>query len=530
MTYFLPVVFLGCLAVLGQEKVARVSGRVVRADTGEPIAKAIVMLRAQDQASAESGERATSAGPDGTFLLSGLAPGSYVIEAEKAGFVFKFGRDPDFKLSAGEDKSDLTIRLTPAAVISGIVQDADDEPVEGLTVMALHLRYQRGGVRELSQLQPVVSDDQGRFRIYGMSEGLYYLRTGGRLQRPMTTVPLKINPERGLEYGDSWYPEEAFNEEVEPIRLAAGQDLGGVRIRVKPSPVFRITGRVEGDAKKFGQLQVGCAKVLPFTFLFGFGCGDTSEGFFELRGLEPGEYVLKVEGSTPSRSVFLGSSRAHLVDKNLQVTIPIGQAAGVSGVVSEEGRDSLPAGLQVVLYESGSIAIYLSDLDTKGAFDVGNVPAGEFRFGLFGARRDESYYIKAVRCTGTDYTTQAVKLDAGVPLSDCRIQISRETGVVRGDVMDGEKPLSGMWVVLIPESRELRRVRRYTLRVKTDAAGKFEIRNAIPGKYALVAVAPNDESREFAIGFADRHANDAQSVEVKAGESQTVSLRSVVGR
>jgi len=64
--------------------------------------------------------------------------------------------------------------------------------------------------------------------------------------------------------------------------------------------------------------------------------------------------------------------------------------------------------------------------------------------------------------------------------------------------------------------------------VKTDAAGKFEIRNAIPGKYLLFALAPNDESREFALGFADQHPRQAQSVEVKAGEAQSVSLRSLV--
>jgi len=502
---------------------------VVRTDTGEPLAKAIVTLHPQDQATAQSGERVISTGPDGAFVVAGVAPGTYAVEAEKVGFIFKFG-ERAFKLGAGEEKSGLNIRLTPAAVISGVVLDPDDDPVEGLAVMALRLRYQRGGVSELSQVQPVVTDDQGRFRIYGLSEGLYYLRTGGRLQRAMTAVPLKMNLERGLEYGDVWYPENAGNEEVAPIRLEAGQDLAGLRIRVKATPVYRITGRVEGDPKEFGDLRVYCAKTLPFTFMYGVSSYVAPDGLFKVESLEAGEYILKVQGNNAEKASYLAFARVHLLDKNVQVTIPIGQAAGVGGIVYEEGRDSPPAGLQVVLFESGSIAIYLSDVDKQGAFSVGKLPAGEFWFGLFGPRRDESYYIKNVRCAGTDYTAQAVKLDPGVPLSDCRIQISRESGVVRGNLMDADKPLPGMWVVLIPESRELRRVRRYTLRVKTDAAGKFEIRNAIPGRYSLIAVAPNDESREFAIGFADRHAAEAQSVEVKAGESQTVSLRSVVSR
>jgi hypothetical protein len=225
---------------------------------------------------------------------------------------------------------------------------------------------------------------------------------------------------------------------------------------------------------------------------------------------------------------YLGYAKARILDRNVRVNIPVGQAAEVRGTA--EGTDPLPKGMQVGLYTAEGMALYPSDLDKNGGFQIRDVPPGEFRFVVMGLRRDESYYMKDVRCSGADYTTQPVRLDVGVPLSDCRIQISRETGVVRGDVMDGEKPQAGMWAVLIPESHELRRVRRYTLRVKTDAAGKFEIRNAIPGRYLLFALAPNDDSREFALGFADQHPGEAQSVEVKAGESQPVSLRSLVPR
>ena len=138
--------------------------------------------------------------------------------------------------------------------------------------------------------------------------------------------------------------------------------------------------------------------------------------------------------------------------------------------------------------------------------------------------------MKQVLCAGADYTTSPVKLDVGVPVSDCRIQISKEMGVVRGDVMDGDKPKPGISVVLIPESRELRRIRRYTLRVKTDAGGKFEIPNAIPGRYLLFALPPNDDGREFALNFADRNQGEARSVEIKGGETQVVSLKSLGAR
>ena len=316
---------LGCLALSAQEKTARVSGHVLRADTGEPVSKAIVTLHPQDEATGQWGERVISTGPDGAFVLAGVGPGVYAIEAERNGFVFKFGREASLKLRAGEDASNIDIRLAPAAVISGVVLDPDEEPVQGLAVMVLHLRYQRGGVRELSEVQSVVTDDQGRFRIYGLSEGLFYLRTGGRLQRPMTTVPLKTGPERSLEYGDTWYPENALNEDSDPIRLGTGEDLGGIQIAVKPAPVFSITGRVEGDLKG-KSVAFECAKVIPFTLMFGGNQAAEPDGSFTVRGLQLGEYILKVQGNGNVGGPYLGYARVHILDHDARANITVGQA------------------------------------------------------------------------------------------------------------------------------------------------------------------------------------------------------------
>jgi hypothetical protein len=521
---------LGCLALGAQEKPARVLGHVRRADTGEPLAKAIVTLHPQDEATAQAGERMVSSGADGAFVLADMAPGVYAIEAERNGFVFSYDGPGRFTVRAGEDAS-VEIKMAPAAVISGVVLDQDEEPVEGLPVMALRLKYLRGGRREVSWAQRVITDDQGRFRFYGMSEGVFYLRTGGKLERPRTSVPLKRGPERTLEYGDTLYPENAVSEDSEPLRVSAGADIHGIRILVKPEPAFSITGRVEGDLKDSESLQLECNKWIPIVFLFGRGQEIHTDGSFKIEDLQAGEYVLKVEAVAGGRIHYLGYAKVTIIDRNVRVNIHVGQAAEASGTVTEDGTDAVPQGLQVMLYQSGSMGIQLSELDKSGRFDIREVPPGEYHFGLLGPRHDEDlFYLKQVRCSGTDYTTLPVTLDVGVPVGDCRIQIGREMGAVRGDVMDGEKPRPGMSVVLIPESRELRRIRRYTLRVKTDAGGKFEITNAVPGRYFLFALPANEDGREFALSFADRNQGDARSVEIKPGETQVVSLKSLGAR
>jgi hypothetical protein len=515
---------LGSLLLFAQDKPVRVSGHVRRADTGEPLAKAIVTLHQRDEATSQAGERVVSTGVDGAFVLADVGPGLYVIEAQRNGFASgDFGAEM-LKVRGGEDASNIELKLAPAAVISGVVLDQDDEPVQDLSLMALRLKYQRGGRRELSPGQSAVTDDQGKFRLYGMGEGLYYLRT-------MPSVPLKRGPERSLEYGDAWYPENAFEEDGEPLRVGAGADIRGIRISVRPEPAFIIAGRVEGDPKIYETLQIECTKRIPFLLMFGGSQGIQADGSFTIGDLQAGDYLLKVESTTAGRMHYFGYDKVRIIDRNVRVNLPLGQAAEVSGTVTEEGTDTLPKGLQVLPYEAESMRIFPSDLDKSGGFDIRDMLPGEYHFGLFGPHgEDERFFLKQIRCSGADYTTQAVKLDFGVPVADCRIQISKEMGVVRGDVLDGEKPLPGMSVVLIPESRELRRIRRYTLRVKTDAHGKFEIPNAIPGRYLLFALPPNEDGREFALNFADRNLGEAQNVEIKAGEAQVVSLRSLVAR
>jgi hypothetical protein len=515
---------LAVLALTAQEKPSRVSGHVRRTDTQEPVAKAIVTLHPRDEATMPAGPRVVSTGADGAFVLADVGPGLYVIEVQRTGLVSGDLGAEMVTVRAGEDASNIELKLAPAAVISGVVLDQDNEPVQDLRVTALRLKYQRGGRRELSVGQSAITDDQGKFRIYGIGEGLYYLHT-------MPTAPLKRGPERSLEYGDAWYPEDAFDEYSEPLRVRAGADIRGIRVSVSPEPVFSIMGRVEADAKDLEHMEMECIKSIPFTLMFGRDQDLQADGSFKIDDLQSGEYVLKVESMSDGIVRYSGLAKAQIVDRNVRVNIPIGQAAEVSGMVTEEGTDVPPKGLQVSLYQSESIAIFPSDVGKTGGFDIREVPPGEYHFGLFGSRgEEERYFLKQVRCSGADYTTLPIKLDVGVPVGDCRIQISKEMGVVRGDVLDGEKPLAGMSVVLIPESHELRRIRRYTLRVKTNAQGKFEIPNAIPGKYLLFALPPNEDGREFALSFADRNLGEAQSVEIKAQEAQVVSLKLLAAR
>ena len=95
--------------------------------------------------------------------------------------------------------------------------------------------------------------------------------------------------------------------------------------------------------------------------------------------------------------------------------------------------------------------------------------------------------------------------------------------------MEGGIPRPRMTAILIPQSRELRRIPRYTVSAISGERGQFEIEGVIPGDYYLFGVSADDKGEEFAIGFADRHMNEAKSVQVKAKETQTVNVGVMAG-
>src|SRR5258706_9646419 len=129
------------LTLAGQSPAARVSGRVIREDTGEGLAKAIVTLYPQDQRTSEAvdGQLVIQSGADGAFVFSGVPGGSYVIAVSRNGFVMKPGRSPHFTLDAGQNLTQLYIYVLPAGAISGVVVGQDRQPVAALTLTALRL-------------------------------------------------------------------------------------------------------------------------------------------------------------------------------------------------------------------------------------------------------------------------------------------------------------------------------------------------------------------------------------------------------
>ena len=225
---------------------------------------------------------------------------------------------------------------------------------------------------------------------------------------------------------------------------------------------------------------------------------------------------------------MVGSTIVNIDSSDATVHINMSEKAQVRGKISVEKSDKLGIDALNLRMEPQSGIGTLMGRDTPqimmirdGSFTISQIMPGSYLFIL----EDEnlSYYLKEVECGGTDYTVRPVEIEVGTKL-DCRVTVSQDVGNITGAVSDGDKPLPGLYVIAIPQSRTLRENPQYTSTEKTDADGHFEMK-VIPGDYFLFAVRPNDQDSYYALDFAERNLPSAERVSVKPGDTRTVPLK-----
>lgn len=508
----------------------QVSGHVYRADTGEPIAKASVTIASTRPTALGNSPQVLTA-LDGSFVFSGIAPGTYAIYVRAAGFVARaygqgLGGVPQMvSLGAGQKLENLDVRLVAGGIVSGTVFDEDNKPVKDVMVAAVSVRYQLGGREQQVTGGVSYSDDLGNFRLSALRPGLYFLRAGG----------WRTNSDHTFTYRENYYPGTNSLENAQTIKVTSGTEISGIRLTVTTEPAYTISGmiidpgakgkvparRYDVEISPKGELQ---HEIDPFD--------ASSEMSFSKRGLPAGTYTVAVTAfdSAPTEEGWavsgVGYRYVQLVDGDAHVKVEISNGAEVRGKVNVDGSQSLSAVgyyIDLVPMEGGRQWVEGGPIGQNGEFDIRDIPPGRYAFEIPVLR--ELAYQKRVRCSGGDYTARPVEFDVGTVLNDCEITLSRDLGAMRGEVLDDSHAISGMLVVLIPESRELRQLEGYTQIAQVGTNGQFQMSTIIPGNYFLFAVTPSDDQSYYALDFADRNGSYAQRVSVKAGETEVTSLK-----
>src|SRR5688572_29940 len=313
---------------------AAIEGVVTRAGTTEPVPRAsVVVTMVQGQL---RDVETVVADDSGRFTVRNLRPGAHRVFAMKDGFVrSEHGQRAPTRpgtpvdLMAGETRRGNVVSMTPTGVIAGRVLDADGKPLRGAFVRAARAAYS-SGVRELSMVQRLQTNDLGEFRFFGLEPGSYYLMAlpmgapfldGDSYIIPSTSPPdflggepdVRLTAAQALAQGavsasaftqevfeTTYYPGTKDQAAAIPINLNAGAVFSGIDLRVQKSTPVHVRGRVmDGTTGKPASATVSL--TLPF---YGTDQRNISaraiDGVFDLR-VPAGSYLLNAlaNRSTP---------------------------------------------------------------------------------------------------------------------------------------------------------------------------------------------------------------------------------------
>jgi hypothetical protein len=528
----------------------KISGHVYRADNGQPISKAIVTLFLGPT---QTPDRTTRTEADGSYSFLNVDVNAYVVEATRSGYVDAFFREDGERsdvthiyLTSGQTRAKIDIRLGLAGVIAGRISDSDGEPVYGVQIFAIRPTYSEGGHMTEVEMGQTRTDDRGEYRLAGLKPGSYLIRAGGAAKQTGS-----ITEGRAWTFAPAYFPGFSEAAEAQTVKVNAGAEVDGIDLQVVSASrnTYKITAHVLGTSKPGLQIRVllGDETVTDARPFWNYELETAT-----IAGLPAGKYTIVAqlleglpapsEASSPkseTRSPFsfrvrVGSAAVSIDDADANVSIQLSEAGQLRGkLIMENTKNPDFTETEIDLEPSAGLGSVLDHSDPQsetkpnGTFTIANILPGSYFFTLDPDRAQA--YVKEAICDGKDYTRQPLDVEAGTKIDDCRVTISSDTVTISGMVLDGGRPVSGLYVVAIPQLRALRENPDYTMTETTDSDGQFQLK-AIPGDYFLFAVRPNDQDSYYALDFAERNLANAERVSVKSGDTKTVALKPTVAQ
>jgi carboxypeptidase family protein len=472
-----------------------IRGRVVRADTGEPLRR--VQVRVDEWSTGDRGGPAsTMTDAEGRYELTQLPAGRYQLKATRGGYVEvaygqrrPFERGRPLELDEGAVLKNIDFALPPGAVVTGRIVDETGEAVASVSV-ALERRRYVDGARRLVAENAGSTDDRGEFRIFGVPPGDYVIVA--RLDAP------DLGSRDRVRYVPTYYPGTPVASEAQAVTIAAGQELPGVTIAL----VRAATATVRGFVRSSGQATLGPITVVtarevngPQAYGEGVMAIAAPDGSFAVAGLLPGAYVLEAR------------SELGLAYASKEISVEGADVAGVSLMLSKgataRGRIRFDTGHPPPGLRASEVFVtpsFVDDLvDHHIMMSAGGGPPvahddwtfelqGLSGHGFIRAGTIGDWQLKCVRREGVDVTD--TPLDFATDIDGLEIELTGQATTVSGAVLDdrGGVALDGTVIVFADDPRKWGPQSRFIGSARPDQQGRFSIRGLPPGRYVAIAV------------------------------------------
>jgi Carboxypeptidase regulatory-like domain len=464
------------------------SGMVVNSVTGEPVRRAMVQAGPTNSGSAIS----VLTDGEGHFEFAALPESDISVLVHKPGYFSGSELDPsNFEpdvVHLTDDTSTVTLKLLPESVVTGHVATLKGEPIED-SPMRIFREAVSDGYRHWEMRSQAVTDEDGQFRMVGLTPGRYLLATGPNLPIGSALRNRSVHKEG---YGTMFYPGVADMDSATVVVIAGGEQVQA-DFALRLEPVYQVSGTVVGFSPGSGvgvQVASKSGEVIPSPIDV-----DVQTGKFH-GAIPGGSYILQARGSD-STGRLSATDLPVLVNGDVDgVTLPLGSAITIP--VSIDLRPTSGASQAVVAADALPVrelavsAVRLIPTDVRidnmefqaeknerGGLAFHNLVPGHYSVEISAT---SPWYVRSAVCGTTDLLREELVIAAGRHPDPLEVVLRDDGASLKGKIVSGGRPVGGS-VLLFSDQTSLTHARTALIGPGAD----FEFTSLAPGDYRLLA-------------------------------------------
>ena len=326
---------------------------------------------------AHGAEASASTGSDGSYTLSGLAPGTYTVAFSRSGYLTQYyngkilSQNADqVTISGTETHTGIDAALAQAASISGTASDSSTgTPVSGISIVAYDTNGNFAG--------SAGTTSNGTYTITGLAPGSYRVGFSDFSSR----------------YVSQYYNGKSTLAAADTVTLTSGQAVSQIdaRLQTVSQTQGTITGTVTSaaTAAKLSGISVSASQV------GGGGFASTTtdaNGGYTLNGLPAGTYTVAFSDGNGLHIQQYFNAKPSVAQADA-VTVSGGQttsgidaalaAAGrITGTVSDAHFGGAISGVRVNVYDHTGAFVTSTQSDGTGSYQVAGLTPGTYAVGF----------------------------------------------------------------------------------------------------------------------------------------------------
>jgi protocatechuate 3,4-dioxygenase beta subunit len=443
---------------------------------------------------------------DGAFEFTELPAGKYRVIASKAGFapmapmepgtgfaaLFEGGRELELADGQTYEKADVTLRRW--GTLAGRISDELGEPLQGVNVQLLHIRYEAGRRRLVpAEGHAPVTDDLGRYRLYALPPGQYIVSAA------IGDVASGDLPG----YTRSYYPGTSDMANAQFVSVGVSQDVVGIDFSLSRAKTARVTGKMlnaAGEPTQGGNVRLLPARHSAVVTSVPIGARISPDGEFEFANVAPGQYIVVVDRgrrNSWTEGEFASMPVAVIGDDVKDLVIQTSSGSSIKGRVTFDSYNNTKLPRQSALeitpipvdYDLSPAAPASAHIHDDWSFDI---------IGVNGPRRLQvprvpaGWALREIRVNRIDATDRPIAFGRrDQSLTDVEVLLSDRVSELVGTITDDNaRPVRGAHVIVFPTNRDRWYPgSRYLRTTATDAEGLFAVTGLPFGIYYAAAVA-----------------------------------------